>query len=132
MLQKANAVHAVHSDLAPRPGGHYSQAVVHHGIVYCSGQLPVDTGTGKLVQGAFEDQARAVLNNLAAVLAAAGSNLQCTLRTTAYLARIEDRATFDQVYARTFGGHRPARTVVAVGALHHGALIEIDAIATVL
>jgi len=132
MVQKANAVHAVQTDLAPRPGGHYSQAVVHQGTVFCSGQLPLDPRTGSVVAGAFEDQARAVLSNLAAVLAAAGSNIQCTLRTTVYLARIGDWEAFDQIYARTFGTHRPARTVVSVAGLHAGALIEMDAIATVL
>lgn len=126
------AIHAVHTDLAPRPQGHYAQAVVHHGLVYCSGQLPIDPRTGALVQGPFEVQAQTVLNNLAAVLAAAGSNLQCALRTTVYLARIQDWETFDPIYARTFGGHRPARTVVPAGTLHLGALIEMDAIASLL
>lgn len=132
MTQKTNTVHAVQTDLAPRPGGHYAQAVVHHGIVYCSGQLPVDTRTGEIVQGPFEAQAETVLRNLAAILAAAGSNLQCTIRTTAYLARMEDWEAFNALYSKTFGSHRPARTVVPVGTLHHGALIEMDAIATVL
>lgn len=127
-----NAIHAAQSDLAPQPQGHYVQAVVHQGVVYCSGQLPVDPRTGKLVQGPFDVQARTVLDNLAAVLAAAGSNVQCALRVTVYLARIEDWEVFDPLYARAFGSHRPARTVVQAGALHHGALIEMDAIATVL
>jgi reactive intermediate/imine deaminase len=132
MNQKGNAVHSVRSENAPRPAGHYNQAVVHHGIVYCAGQLPLDPKSGELVKGPFEAQAQAALANLAAVLAAAGSHIKCSLKITVYLARIEDWQTFDDLFKVALGTHRPARTVIPVSGLHHGALIEIDAIATVL
>lgn len=114
---------------APQPAGHYSQAVVHDGVVYVAGQLPIDPATGAIVRGAVEVQAERALVNLAAVLEAAGSNLDHALRVTVYIADISLWGRFNQVYARTFGDHRPARTVVPVSELHHGALVEIDAIA---
>jgi 2-iminobutanoate/2-iminopropanoate deaminase len=132
MKQSSQIPHAVHTDLAPRPRGHYSQAIVHGGLVYCSGQLPLDPRTGELAGEIFGVQVQTVLNNLAAVLAASGSNLQCTLRTTVFLADIRQWDEFDAIYARTFGTHRPARTVVPAGPLHGGALIEMDAVAAVL
>lgn len=114
---------------APRPGGHYSQAVVHGGLVFVSGQLPLDPGSGVVVGGGAGAQARAALANLAAVLTAAGSGLDRVLRTTVYVSDIAHWAEVNAVYAEVFGNHRPARTVVPTRDLHHGCLVEIDAIA---
>ncbi len=114
---------------APRPGGHYSQAVVHGGLVYAAGQLPVDPATGEVCCGEVEDQARQAIANLRAVLRAAGSGLERTLKVTIYVADIVLWERVNAVYAEEFGAHRPARTVVPTPNLHHGALLEIDAIA---
>ena len=114
---------------APRPGGHYSQAVVHGGLVYVSGQLPVEPSGGH-VTGPVEDQVRRVLANLAAVLEAAGSGLDRVLRVTVYVSDIALWGRVNAVYAEVFGDHRPARSVVPTAGLHHGFAVEIDAIAT--
>jgi len=121
----------VSTESAPRPAGHYSQAVVHAGTIYVAGQLPVDPATGAIVHGEVEAQAERALANLAAILEAAGSDFDHVVRVTVYIADIGLWGRFNQVYADIFGDHRPARTVVPVPALHHGALVEIDAIAAV-
>jgi 2-iminobutanoate/2-iminopropanoate deaminase len=121
----------IQSPDAPAPVGPYSQAVVHGGVAYLSGQVPLDPATGKLVGETIEDQTRRVLANLAAVLAAAGSGWNRVLRVTVYLADISDFAAFNRVYAETLGGARPARSTFQVAALPFGARIEIDAIAAV-
>jgi len=114
---------------APRPAGHYSQAVVHAGLVYAAGQLPVDPVTGEVCRGPVEDHARQAIANLRAVLEAAGSGLDLTLKVTVYVSDVALWGRVNAVYAEAFGGHRPARTVVPTRDLHHGALVEIDAIA---
>lgn len=124
-------MHTVSTGGAPRPAGHYSQATVHAGVVYVAGQLPIDPNTGTIVNGEVEAQAERALTNLEMILAAAGSSLGQVLRVSVYIADIALWGRFNTVYARAFGDHRPARTVVPVPALHHGALVEIDAIATV-
>ena len=121
----------IQSPAAPAPVGPYSQAVVHGGLAYLSGQVPLDPASGKLVEGAIEEQTRRVLANLAAVLAAAGSNWSRVLRVTVYLVDIGDFPAFNRVYADTLGGARPARSTFQVAALPFGARIEIDAIAAV-
>ncbi len=121
----------VTTDRAPRPGGHYSQAIVHDGVVYVSGQLPVDPGTGAHRTGTVEEQVRQALANLGAVLEAAGSGLAHVLRVTVYVSDIAVWGRVNAVYAEVFGGHRPARTVVPTRDLHHGFAVEIDAIAAV-
>jgi 2-iminobutanoate/2-iminopropanoate deaminase len=112
-----------------QPAGHYSPAIIHNGLVFVSGQLPVDLHTGALVTGPVEDQARQALANLAALLQAAGSAPARVLKVTVYLADIALWDRLNAVYAAFFGDHRPARTVVPSGPLHHGFLVEIDAIA---
>jgi 2-iminobutanoate/2-iminopropanoate deaminase len=121
----------IQSPDAPAPVGPYAQAVVHGGIAYLSGQVPLDPASGKLVGATIEEQTRRVLANLAAVLAAAGSGWSRVLRVTVYLADIADFAAFNRVYADTLGGARPARSTFQVAALPFGARIEIDAIAAV-
>lgn len=114
---------------APAARGHYSQAIVHGGMVYVAGQLPIVPGdSGRRLEG-FEAQARQVIENVIAILEAAGSGAGEVLRTTVYIADVAHWPAFDAIYAERFGAHRPARTVVPVGALHYGYLVEMDAIA---
>ena len=117
---------------APRPGGHYSQAVVHGGLVYVAGQLPVKPNSqdNKAV-GSIEEQVEQVLANLDAILRAAGSGRNHVLKVTVYVADIALWGRVNAVYARFFGEHRPARTVVPTRELHHGFQVEIDAIAAI-
>jgi 2-iminobutanoate/2-iminopropanoate deaminase len=122
-------VKLVSTAAAPTARGHYSQAAVHGGMVYVAGQLPIDPGDplGKLV--AFEDQARQVIDNVIAILEAAGSGADLIVKATVYIADVAHWPAFNAVYAEKLGGHRPARTVVPVQALHYGYLVEMDAIA---
>jgi len=119
----------IHTSNAPEPAGHYSQAVVYGGLVYVSGQLPVDPRTGEKRVGTIEEQAEQVLRNLRAILVAAGSDLDRVLKTTVYISDIGLWARVNAVYARHFGDHRPARAVVPVKELHYGFQIEIEAVA---
>jgi len=114
---------------APTPAGHYSQAMVHDGLVFVSGQLPIDPATGEVVAGSIEEQTRRTLANVAAVLEAAGSSLEQVLKATVYVSDITLWGAVNGVYAEVFGEHRPARAVVPTRDLHHGAKIEIEAVA---
>lgn len=115
---------------APLPAGHYSQAVVHGGFVFVAGQLPVNPVTrAPLTDAPIGRQTEQVLENLRAILAAAGSNLDLVVKTTVYIADISLWDEVNAVYARIFGDHRPARAIVPTSRLHHGLLVEIDAVA---
>jgi len=116
---------------APIPAGHYSQAIAHGGLVFVSGQLPIDPETREPLSGSIEDQTVLVLNNLAAILRAADSDVSRVLKTTVYVSDIELWGRVNETYAAFFGDHRPARAVVPTRDLHFGCLIEIDAIAAV-
>ena len=116
---------------APKPAGHYSQAIVHNNIVYVSGQLPIDPKTGEKRLGSIEEQTEQALTNLAEILKAAGSNLNQVIKTTVYISDIELWGRVNAVYSRFFGEHRPARAVVPTKNLHFGFQIEIEAIAAV-
>ena len=116
---------------APPPAGHYAQAIVHDGVVYVAGQLPIDPETGEKRVGCIEEQAEQALENVAAILEAAGSGLDRVLKTTVYVSDIALWGRVNVVYARVFGDHRPARAVVPTRELHHGFQIEIEAIAAV-
>ena len=116
---------------APEAVGPYSQAVVSGGLVYCSGQIPLEPSTGAMVEGGVEAQARRCLDNLAAVLAAAGSGLQSVLKVTAYLTDMGDFPAFNDVYATYFDKEPPARATVGVAALPKGARVEVDCIAAI-
>jgi 2-iminobutanoate/2-iminopropanoate deaminase len=122
---------SIHTDAAPRPAGHYSQAILHQGLVYVAGQLPLDPATGEVVAGGIEEQAERTLRNVEAILAAGGSGLAHLLSVTVY---ITDRALwtgFNATFARLVGEHRPARAVVPVPELRHGCLVEVQAVAAV-
>ena len=114
---------------APKPSGHYSQAIVHNNIVYVSGQLPIDPKTGEKRIGSIEEQTEQALKNLAEILKAAGCSLNQVIKTTVYVSDIELWDRVDAVYSKFFGEHRPARAVVPTTKLHFGFQIEIEAVA---
>ncbi len=121
----------VSTESAPTARGHYSQAVVHGGIVYVAGQLPIVPGEPDRRLATFEEQARRVIDNVIAILEASGSGASHVLRSTVYIADVSHWPAFNAIYAEKFGSHKPARTVVPVAALHYGYLVEMDAIAAV-
>lgn len=114
---------------APAAVGPYSQAVVDGDRVYSSGQIPLDPKTGKLVTGDIAAQTRQVLDNLAAVLAAAGSRMDLVSKATVFVTNLADFATINQVYGSYFPSAPPARSTVQVAALPLGASVEIEVIA---
>jgi reactive intermediate/imine deaminase len=116
---------------APTARGHYSQAIVHDGIVYVAGQLPLVAGEPDRQLALFEEQARQVIDNVAVILLEAGSGIDLILKSTVYIADISHWPAFNAIYAEKLGAHKPARTVVPVAALHYGYLVEMDAIAAV-
>jgi len=121
---------AVHTDRAPRPLGSYSQGIVSGGMLYSAGVLPIDPSTGEMVGGTIAAQTAQVMENLSAVLQAAGTNFSQVVRTTVHLAELDrDAAGFDEVYRTYLTEPYPARTTV--GSTLRGALVEIDVIAEV-
>lgn len=118
----------IKSDKAPAAIGPYSQAIAHNGMVFASGQIPLRLD-GTLVEGGIEPQTRQVLENLCAVLEAAGSGLDKVLKTTVFLTNLDDFAVFNDLYREAFGNHAPARSTIQVAALPRGAVIEIEAVA---
>ena len=121
----------VASHHAPAARGHYSQAVVHAGLVYVAGQLPIEPRDPERRIEGFDAQARQVLDNVFAILAAAGRSPARVLKATVYIADVGDWPAFNAIYAERFGAHRPARTVVPVAGLHYGYRVEMDVIAAV-
>jgi len=117
------------TDRAPAPAGHYSQAVVHGGLVFVAGQLPVEPGSADRHPGPIEQQTEQVLRNVAAILEAAGSGLEHLLQVTIYVADMAYWPVVNEVYARLLGSHRPARAVVPVRELHYGYGVEVQCIA---
>ena len=117
------------SSSAPEAIGPYSQAIVSEGLVFCSGQIPLDPNNGQMIVGTIEEQTHQVMQNLAAVLEAAGSSLNCLLRTTIYLQNLENFAKVNEVYSSYLAKPYPARSTIEVSKLPRGADVEIDAIA---
>ena len=117
------------TESAPAARGHYSQAVVHGGLVYVAGQLPIVPSDPQAKLDGFERQAGQVLDNVEAILEASGSSLAHVLKATVYIADLAHWPRFNELYARRMGTHRPARTVVPVAGLHYGYLVEMDVIA---
>ncbi len=122
---------AIQSPEAPLPAGHYAQAIVHNGLVYVSGQLPVDPETGEKHIGSIEEQTSQALKNVAAILKAADSDLGQVIKATVYISDISLWDRVNKVYAEFFGAHRPARAIVPTRDLHFGFQIEIEVIAAV-
>lgn len=118
----------ISTDRAPEAIGPYSQGIAASGFLFLSGQVPLDPATGDLVEGTVQEEVTRVMENLKAVLEAAGSGLDRVVRTTVFLTDLKDFAAMNEVYARYFGAHRPARSTVQVAALPKGARVEIDAI----
>jgi 2-iminobutanoate/2-iminopropanoate deaminase len=121
----------IRTDRAPKAIGPYEQAIKVGDFVYASGQIPLDPKTGNLVEGDIKVQTRRALENLEAVLEAAGSSLDRVVKTTVFLKNIADFAAMNEVYAEYLGAAKPARSTVAVADLPRGALVEIDLVALV-
>ncbi len=127
----ATARRVIKTDKAPQGIGVYSQAIVAGELVFTSGQIGIDPKTSQMVEGGFEAQAEQVLRNLAAVLEAAGSDMSHVLKTTVFLADMDDFSKMNEIYRRHFKEDPPARSTVQVARLPRNARIEIEAIALV-
>ncbi len=115
----------------PEPKGHYSPAVEFNGLIFVSGQLPIDSATGEVETGAIELQTELALRNVEDILHAANSDLNHVLQFTIYVSEMDDWDKVNEVYVRILGEHKPARAIVPVKDLHFGTKIEIQAIAAV-
>ncbi|HLZ48511.1 MAG TPA: RidA family protein [Candidatus Limnocylindria bacterium] len=122
-------IRTIATDGAPKAIGPYSQAVAAGELVFCAGQVALDPASGASVTGEVRAQTERVLDNLTAVLAAAGSDLRHVVKTTVYLTDLNDFAAMNEVYAKRFGDHRPARATVGVSALPKGLRVEIECVA---
>jgi len=122
-------VKTIATDGAPKAIGPYSQAVAAGELIFCAGQVALDPASGDSVTGDVRAQTERVLENLSAVLAAAGSDLRHVVKTTVYLTDFNDFAAMNEVYAARFGDHRPARATVGVSALPKGFRVEIECVA---
>ena len=122
-------IEIVATDRGPKAIGPYSQAVRSNGFVFLSGQIPLDPKTQQIVEGDVAAQTERVLENLKGVVEAAGSSLQHVVKTTVFLADMNDFAAMNEVYARYFVTHPPARSTVEVARLPRNARVEIDLIA---
>ena len=119
----------IHTDKAPAAIGPYSQAIQIGQLLFTSGQVPIDPETGAIVEGGIQEQARQSLNNIKAILNAAGTNMGAVVKTTVFLQDMNDFAAMNEVYAQFFQEPYPARSAVQVGRLPKDALVEIEAIA---
>lgn len=119
------------TESAPKAIGPYSQAVVHNGLAFLSGQIPMDPATGQIVEGEIAAQTERVLENLKAVLAACGSSFGQVLKTTVFLKDMADFPTMNEIYGRYFTENPPARATVEASRLPRGVKVEIEAIAAV-
>lgn len=121
--------HRIQTVSAPAAIGPYSQAIKAGGLIFASGQIPIDPNTGQFVAGGITEQTEQVLKNLAAVLVAAGSSLDKVVKTTVFLASMEEFAAMNEVYGKFFGDVPPARATVEAARLPRDARVEIEAIA---
>ncbi len=126
---KAKGMGIVTTEGAPKAIGPYSQAVVVDGMIYTAGQIPLDPKSGEIVGKTTAEQTEQVLKNLTAILTAAGAGLGTVVKTTVYLADMADFPAMNEVYARYFKDHRPARSTVQAAGLPKSVRVEIDAIA---
>lgn len=120
---------SIATDKAPAAIGPYSQAVVAGGLLFCSGQIPLDPASGELIVGTVEQETERVMENLRGVLEAAGTDFDHLVKITIYLTDMSDFAAVNQVYGQYFASDKPARATVAVAALPRGARVEIEAVA---
>jgi 2-iminobutanoate/2-iminopropanoate deaminase len=121
----------IETTAAPAAIGPYSQAVVHAGLVFTAGQIPLDPATGDMIEGDIRVQTEQVLRNIEAVLRQAGSSLSAVVKTTVFLRDMDDFAAMNEVYAEHFQEHRPARSTVQAARLPRDARVEIEVIAAV-
>jgi 2-iminobutanoate/2-iminopropanoate deaminase len=128
-MRKTTGLGVVATDGAPKAIGPYSQAITTDGLVFTAGQVALDPTSGELVGKTTAEQTEQVFANLKAVLAAAGTSLANVVKTTVYLADMADFAQMNEVYARHFGTHKPARSTVQAAGLPKAARVEIDVIA---
>ena len=128
-MEKQPELAAVATDDAPRAIGPYSQAIKTGNLIFTAGQIPLDPATMKLVEGDVTVQTARVMQNLEAVLTAAGSSFSRVVKTTCFLADLNDFPAFNEVYARSFGEAPPARSTVQVARLPVGALVEVECVA---
>lgn len=120
---------AIHTDNAPAAIGPYSQAIKAKDFVFASGQIPINPATGAIVDGAITEQTTQALNNVKAILEAAGTDLEHVVKTTVYLANMDDFAAMNAVYAQFFKEPYPARSAVAVKSLPKDVLVEVEVLA---
>ena len=120
---------AIHTLKAPAAIGPYSQAIEVNGVVFASGQIPIDPATGSFVEGGVKEQTRQALTNASQILQEAGTDLSHVVKTTVYLADMADFAAMNEVYAQFFSEPYPARSAVAVKDLPKGALVEVEVLA---
>jgi 2-iminobutanoate/2-iminopropanoate deaminase len=128
-MSRTATMTSVQPDAMPRPAGHYSPGIAANGLLFVSGQLPMDPGSRTVVEGGIAAQTERALRNVELVLTAAGSSLDRVVQMTIYISDGELWGAVNETYARVLGDHRPARAVIPVSPLHYGALIEIQAIA---
>jgi 2-iminobutanoate/2-iminopropanoate deaminase len=121
----------ISTDNAPAAIGPYSQAIQAGNLLFCSGQIPLDPVSGEVVAGDVRRQAEQVLENISAVLFAAGAGFNDVVKATVYLVEMSDFGVVNEVYGRYFSSHKPARSTVAVKGLPRGVLVEIEVIACV-
>lgn len=119
----------VATDSAPKAIGPYSQAIEMNGMIFVSGQIPINPATGHLIEGPIADQTKQVMSNLSAILEAAGAALSNVVKTTVYLKDMNDFAEMNEVYGNHFPGNKPARATVQVAKLPRDVGVEIDCIA---
>ncbi len=127
----STSLETISTDKAPAAIGPYAQAIVTGGLVYTSGQIPLDPGTMEVVPGGITEQADRVMASLAAVLEASGASMGQVVKTTCFVTDLADFAAFNEVYGRHFGDHKPARSTVQVAALPRGVRLEVECIARV-
>jgi 2-iminobutanoate/2-iminopropanoate deaminase len=125
------SVRTVQTDRAPAAIGPYSQGIITGNLLFTAGQIPLDPGTGQIVQGDVTVQTERVIRNLTAVLESAGAGWADVVKTTVYLQDMADFPRVNEVYGRMIGDARPARSTVQVAGLPRGVLVEIDAVAVV-
>lgn len=130
-MSSNTSLETISTNQAPAAIGPYAQAIATGGLVYTSGQIPLDPETMDVVPGGITEQAERVMTSLAAVLAASGSSLDQVVKTTCFVTDLADFAAFNDVYGRHFGDHKPARSTVQVAALPRGVKLEVECIARI-
>lgn len=130
--QSMMTLKSIRTDHAPAAIGPYSQAIVAGDVVYTAGQVPLDPSSGEIVGSTIEEQTARVLESLAAILEAAGASLKTVIKTTVFISDMAEFAAMNEVYARCFGDHKPARSTVQAARLPKDVKVEIEAVAAII